>query len=82
MIQWVTKSNALEIDLRFKDFVECWSFASKVALLAEKHNHHPELVIGYNYIKIRLSTHDAGNTITDKDHLLAHSISGLLPPSP
>ena len=54
-----------------------WGFMSRVALLAEQQDHHPEWVNVYNRVDIALLTHDAGG-ITDKDLALAESISGLL----
>lgn len=54
-----------------------WGFMSRVALLAEQQDHHPEWVNVYNRVDIALVTHDAGG-ITDKDLALAESISGLL----
>jgi len=54
-----------------------WGFMSRVALLAEQQDHHPEWVNVYNRVDIALVTHDAGG-ITEKDLELAESISGLL----
>lgn len=74
---WKEQNNQLVRNFEFKDFVEAFSFMTKVALLAEKHNHHPEWSNVYNNVEIRLSTHDAGNIITDKDRKLAAAIEGL-----
>lgn len=74
---WKEQNNQLVRNFEFKDFVEAFSFMTKVALLAEKHNHHPEWSNVYNKVEIRLSTHDAGNIITDKDRKLAAAIEGL-----
>ena len=54
----------------FKDFIEVMGFVNKVAILSEKNNHHPEIQITYNTVTIELSTHDLGNIISEKDHLL------------
>lgn len=62
---------------QFKDFVEAWGFMNKVALLAEKHNHHPNWSNVYNRVTIHLNTHDAGDIITDKDNKLAEAIDKL-----
>jgi 4a-hydroxytetrahydrobiopterin dehydratase len=51
---------------------------TKVALVAEKMNHHPEWTNVYNKVEIRLSTHDAGGTVTQKDYELAKAIDHLL----
>lgn len=50
---------------------------SKVALLAEKQNHHPEWKNVYNTVEVWLTTHDEGNTITEKDEALAKAIDSL-----
>jgi 4a-hydroxytetrahydrobiopterin dehydratase len=74
---WKEQNNQLVREFEFKNFVEAFSFMTKVALLAEKHNHHPEWSNVYNKVEIRLSSHDAGNVITDKDRKLAAAIEGL-----
>lgn len=74
---WTEQNNALQVELTFTDFVEAFAFMTKVADLAEEHDHHPEWSNVYNRLSIRLTTHDAGNTITDKDRLLAEAISQL-----
>lgn len=62
---------------KFKNFIEAWGFMSQVAILAEKHNHHPNWSNVYNQVTIRLNTHDAGDIITDKDYKLAEAIDQL-----
>jgi len=74
---WTEKDNALHATVKFKDFVEAFGFMSSVAILAEKQNHHPEWSNVWNTVNIKLTTHDAGNTITDKDHKLAESIKQI-----
>jgi 4a-hydroxytetrahydrobiopterin dehydratase len=69
--------SALVKEFSFKNFVEAWGFMSSVALLAEKMDHHPDWSNVYNRVSIRLSTHDAGNRITDKDRKLAADIDKL-----
>lgn len=69
--------SALVKEFSFKNFVEAWGFMSGVALLAEKMDHHPDWSNVYNRVSIRLSTHDAGNKITDKDRKLAADIDKL-----
>jgi 4a-hydroxytetrahydrobiopterin dehydratase len=71
-------NNALEATFKFKNFVEAFGFMTKVALLAEKADHHPDWENSYNTVKIRLSTHSAGHTVTDKDIQLATKIEKLL----
>lgn len=62
--------------LKFADFVEAWAFASKVALLAEKRKHHPDMMVGYNYVSLSLTTHVA-QTLTPADYKLAEDINKL-----
>ena len=75
---WEEKDNKLVREFKFKDFVEAFGFMSKVALEAEKMSHHPNWSNVYNTVTIELTTHDAGNTITEKDHKLAAKIDNLI----
>jgi 4a-hydroxytetrahydrobiopterin dehydratase len=72
---WKEENNQLVRTFVFKDFVHAFGFMTKVALLAEKMDHHPNWYNVYNQVEIRLSTHDAGNTVTEKDRELASAIS-------
>lgn len=71
---WKEENNSLVRNFEFKDFLEAFGFMTQVALLAEKMDHHPNWYNVYNRVEIRLSTHDAGNTVTDRDRKLAHAI--------
>ena len=75
---WQEKDNQLYGSFQFSDFKEAFSFMTRVALVAEKMDHHPYWTNVYNKVEIYLSTHDAGNVVTDKDHRLAKAIDGLL----
>lgn len=75
---WKEEKNALVRKFTFKDFSEAFAFMTQVALLAEKANHHPWWSNVYNEVEIKLSTHDAGNTVTEKDKALALKISKLV----
>ena len=75
---WKEESNQLYKRFCFKDFIEAFSFMTKVAFLAEKMNHHPRWTNVYNTVEIWLTTHDAGNIVTSKDQELAAQIDGLL----
>lgn len=76
---WEEKDNKLYRSFNFKDFSEAFAFMSRVALLAEKQNHHPTWTNTWNKVEIWLCTHDAGNTVTDRDRKLAGAIDKLLP---
>lgn len=76
-MQWEEKDNALTAEFKFDDFVSAFAFMSGVALHAEKMNHHPEWSNVYNKVNVRLTTHDAGNTVTEKDKKLSEIISNL-----
>ena len=75
---WKEEDNKLTQTFKFKNFVEAFGFMSKVALIAEKMNHHPEWKNIYNKVDITLTTHDEGNTITEKDRKLAKAIDELI----
>jgi 4a-hydroxytetrahydrobiopterin dehydratase len=74
---WKEVDNKLHKIYQFKDFSAAFAFMTRVALLAEKHNHHPTWTNTYNKVEIWLSTHDAGNIVTQKDRLLADEIDLL-----
>ena len=75
---WETKNDQLVREFEFKNFSEAWAFMSRVALAAEKVDHHPEWTNVYNKVTIKLNTHSAGNIVTQKDRDLAATIDGLL----
>ncbi len=75
---WIEEENSLYRKFDFKDFNEAFSFMTRVALVAEKMDHHPKWTNVYNTVEIWLSTHSAGNTVTEKDRKLAKKIDGLL----
>lgn len=75
---WTEQNNQLTRKFEFRDFSEAFAFMTRVALLAEKHNHHPYWTNVWNKVEIFLSTHDAGNTVTERDRKLAAAIDKLL----
>ena len=75
---WTRKENQLTREIRFKDFSAAFAFMTRVALLAEQANHHPNWSNVYNVVTIALTSHDAGNVVTEKDLALAGSINSLL----
>lgn len=77
-MNWELKNDQLVKEFQFKDFSEAWAFMSRVALAAEKMDHHPEWTNIYNKVVIKLNTHSAGNSVTQKDRDLAAIIDQLL----
>jgi 4a-hydroxytetrahydrobiopterin dehydratase len=77
-MSWKEENNRLHKTFLFKDFVEAFGFMAKVALIAEKMDHHPNWYNVYNRVEISLNTHDAGNIVTQKDRDLAQAIDALL----
>lgn len=75
---WIEKDNSLQATFQFKNFREAFAFMTAVAFEAERLNHHPNWSNVYNKVTFQLTTHDADNTITEKDHQLAKAIDGLL----
>ncbi|MDN5216181.1 4a-hydroxytetrahydrobiopterin dehydratase [Fulvivirgaceae bacterium BMA12] len=75
---WQEEDNKLKKDFQFKDFTEAFGFMAKVAIIAEKMDHHPYWSNVYNQVSIHLSTHDAGDVVTEKDHKLAAAIDQLV----
>jgi 4a-hydroxytetrahydrobiopterin dehydratase len=75
---WKESPKSLDKEFVFKDFVQAFGFMSRVALIAEKMNHHPEWKNVYNKVFISLSTHDAGDVVTEKDRKLAAAIDKLM----
>ena len=74
---WKEEDNKLKASFTFKNFVDAFAFMTQVAIMAEKANHHPWWSNIYNKIEIELTTHDAGNTVTDKDKALSAKITEL-----
>lgn len=74
---WKEENNQLKHSFEFKNFIDAFAFMTKVALVAEKMNHHPNWSNVYNKVNISLFTHDSNNRITDKDRKLAEAIDGI-----
>ncbi|TAH01088.1 MAG: pterin-4-alpha-carbinolamine dehydratase [Sphingobacteriales bacterium] len=75
---WNQLNNSLYQSFTFKNFSEAFAFLTRVALLAEQNNHHPTIKNTYNKVEIWLTTHDAGDIVTNKDKDLAAAIDKLL----
>ena len=74
---WKEENNTLTKTFKFKDFTQAFGFMTKVALVAEKMDHHPTWTNTWNTVSFQLSTHDAGNKVTDLDRKLAKEIDQL-----
>ena len=74
---WKEIDNKLYKKFIFSDFIQAFGFISQVAIISEKLGHHPTWSNTYNVVEFWLSTHDADNTVTDKDFLLAKHIDNL-----
>lgn len=77
-IMWKEENNTLYKKFEFADFSEAFAFMTRVALAAEKMDHHPLWTNVYNKVEVWLNTHDAGDTVTEKDHKLAAKIDKIL----
>jgi 4a-hydroxytetrahydrobiopterin dehydratase len=78
MHMWTEADNKLYRKFKFSDFSEAFAFMTRVALEAEKLNHHPLWTNVYNTVEIWLNTHEAGDIVTDKDRQLAEAIDKLV----
>ena len=74
---WKEENNTLNKKFEFKDFSKAFAFMTRVAMAAEKMDHHPTWKNTYNKVEFWLSTHDAGDIVTDKDRKLAAIIDKL-----
>jgi len=75
---WAVDGGKLHRELEFKDFSQAWAFMSRVALAAEKADHHPDWSNSWNKVTIELVSHDKGG-ITDRDLAMADTINALVP---
>ncbi len=76
-MSWIEEENKLKKTFTFSDFSEAFGFMTRVALVAEKMNHHPTWTNTWNKVSFELNTHDAGNKVTDLDRTLAAAIDKL-----
>jgi len=75
---WQETDNKLYKKFQFKNFSEAFAFMTRVAIEAEKMDHHPLWTNVYNSVEIWLSTHDAGDVVTEKDKTLSKKIDALI----
>ena len=66
---WQESDGSLRRDFEFENFVEAFSFLSKVALIAQRHDHHPDMTISWNKVTLVSTSHDAGSTVTPNARL-------------
>jgi 4a-hydroxytetrahydrobiopterin dehydratase len=76
--EWKNEGDHLKGTYKFKTFPESIDFVSKIATLMEEKNHHADIDIRYNKVHLTLTTHDANNTLTDKDFQLASEIANVI----
>ena len=74
---WQEKDNTLQAEFTFANFTQAFAFMTEVAFVAEAQAHHPNWTNVYNRVSFSLNTHDAGNTVTDKDRDLARAIDEI-----
>jgi 4a-hydroxytetrahydrobiopterin dehydratase len=74
---WKEEHNQLNQIFQFADFVEAFTFMTQVAFAAEKMNHHPNWSNVYNKVAIVLFTHDAKDSVTEKDRKLSKLIDEI-----
>jgi 4a-hydroxytetrahydrobiopterin dehydratase len=74
---WKEENNQLKRSFQFADFVEAFAFMTRVAFAAEKMNHHPNWSNVYNKVEITLFTHDANDSVTEKDRKLSKEIDKI-----
>jgi 4a-hydroxytetrahydrobiopterin dehydratase len=77
-MKWTTEKNKLKKTFTFKDFPEAFAFMTRVAIIAEKMDHHPTWTNTWNKVSFELSTHDAGDIVTERDRKLAEAIDKLM----
>lgn len=80
--QWEERDKTLYKAVIFKNFLEAFTFMTRVAFLAEKNDHHPKWTNEWNKVEIWLSTNDAGDIVTEKDRTMAKEIDMILEPLP
>ena len=75
---WREIDNKLVREFRFKDFQEAFTFMTRVALIAERMDHHPNWFNAYNYVRIELSATEGSEMVTDRDRKMSHAIDAIL----
>ena len=74
---WIETTTDMEQTFVFRDFAEAFAFMTRVAAVAERMNHHPDMAISWNRVTLRLTTHSTGHMLTDLDRALAAAVDTL-----
>ena len=77
MMNWKEENNALHKTFEFDDFKSALAWMVKAGIVIDQMNHHPEWSNVYNKVTVKLTTHDEGNTVTEKDRKLAKTLDSL-----
>ncbi len=76
--RWSVEGDALTAVFTFKDFAEAFAFLTRVAIISEKLNHHAHIENMYNRVTLTVTTHDAGNKVTDKDRKFVQEVENVI----
>ncbi len=76
-MSWIERDKALHREVKTPDFLTAFAIVAALTPVAEKAGHHPDLELGWGYVRIKLTTHDEGG-VTQKDHDLARKIDGIV----
>jgi len=78
-MSWKEENNKLKREFEFDNFKKALSFTNKVGEIAERMQHHPDILLhDYNQVKIEVTTHDEGMKVTQKDHNFAEDVDKLV----
>lgn len=77
---WREGDDALVREVELADFAEAFAFVTRVALIAQARDHHPDIAISWNKVTLTLSSHDVGGKVTERDRGLAEAIDEVLAP--
>ena len=78
MSQWCEEGGALRRELEFADFAQAFAAVTRIAEIAERLDHHPDIEISYSRVVLRCTSHDVGRKVTARDHRLAAEIDAML----
>ena len=75
--EWIQTQTLLKREWKFKNFRQALAFTNSIGAAAEECKHHPDIELGWGYVRLKITTHDSGNKLTEKDFLLAQKIDQL-----